>query len=206
MKGTNQNRHFPSSGWFERYHLPRFMPHPLKSQSKSVRCKILFEGGYKMLVVYLCQQKLKTQHFVSSCMTIQHFSMIEPCAWSYLLKFSMLRSIHTHKSHENLQRMSFDFQYLGKLKNNFTNFKLYEDHFFPFPFAGCHSRDIPNLRFQTAYTAALVVKDNYLDTKTIQKTPKTNMEPEKDGSQKGISFSRCPFSGSILVFGGVITI
>ena len=33
--------------------------------------------------------------------------------------------------------------------------------------------------------------------------PKTNMEPEKDGFQKEISFSRGPFSGSMLVFGGV---
>ena len=31
--------------------------------------------------------------------------------------------------------------------------------------------------------------------------PKTNMEPENDGSQKGISSSRG--SGSMLVFGGV---
>ena len=34
--------------------------------------------------------------------------------------------------------------------------------------------------------------------------PKTYMEPENDGSQKGISSSRgFPFSGSMLVFGGV---
>ena len=32
---------------------------------------------------------------------------------------------------------------------------------------------------------------------------KFNIEPENDGFQKGISFSRGPFSGSMLNFGGV---
>ena len=33
--------------------------------------------------------------------------------------------------------------------------------------------------------------------------PKTNMEPENDGFQKGFSFCRGPFPASMLVFGGV---
>ena len=99
-----------------------------------------FDGGYEMLVAYLHHQKLKNNILYHRAWHSNTSAMIKPCAWSYLLKCSMLRSIHTHTQiHETMQRMSLHFQYLGKqkkqLQSTSTHFKLYEDHFFPRPMA-----------------------------------------------------------------------